>query len=167
MNIKKLNFCAETAFICMNANKDRFSREMGDSLRRLFYGQTWAFAPKGIRSGCISANAIYESADTDDHYLSPLSVAAFIYENSDKYLDDWEAFKAIFILSCATHRVTSEENESLKDLNGKVPTKDKYKHLDIKLFKNGNEVDNALDTPAGYDDYEQKKIDGPLKPFFI
>ena len=166
MNIERLNFCTETAFNAMNANKHRWPKNIGDSLPRLFYGQVWAYNKNGIQSGAISEEAEHfkrlnpKKKGTYDHYLSPLSIASYIYDNADQYLNDWGAFREIFEMACATHRVTGGkggENEILKQLTGKVLTKNKYKYLDIKLFKNGNEVDNTLITPAGYDEYEQQK----------
>ena len=167
MNIKRFNFFAETAFIAMNAVKYRYLEEEGDSLRRILYGQCFGYRKDGIRSGCISENAILEEAECDDHYLSPLQVAAFIYESDDDYyLKNFDAFKDMFKLCCYTHRVTPNENKKLSHLKGKILTRDKYKHLGIKLYKNNEEIDNTIITPIGYDDYEQKKIDGPLNHFF-
>ena len=86
------------------------------------------------------------------------------------YLENFDEFKKIFRLCCQTHKVTPKENKELSNLNGKVLTRDKYKHLGIILFKNYELTDNKIITPIGYDDYEQKKfageyIRGPLDNF--
>ena len=173
MNITRFNYFADSAFSCMNALKHKFYSEIpeeGDSLRRVLYGQVHGFKGAGIWSECISENVKMGETSSYDHYLSPLQVADFIYRNSEIYLENFDEFKKIFRLCCQTHKVTPKENKELSNLNGKVLTRDKYKHLGIILFKNYELTDNKIITPIGYDDYEQKKfagdyIRGPLDNF--
>ena len=97
-------------------------------------------------------------------------------ENRDKYLEDYDAFKKIFLVCTQQIRVTKKENDDLSFLTAPdkddykvlVPTNLKYNHLGIKLYqreegkvrwKNSYPVDtNILDIPEDLLEYEKKYL---------
>lgn len=140
------SYC-ETAFNSMKANIHNWGKpDFERSLTRIFYINVFDSGFFNCTK-IISENALHNKLSgkktVHDHYHSPQFVGRMIYDNPDKYLEDFEVFRNIFFECTKTIVVTSEENFKLSALTSndgknyavKVPTHLKYDHLDIKLFK--------------------------------
>ena len=97
---------------------------------------------------------------TDDHYMAPQSVTKFIMDTKF-LLEDFDHFLDCFMLCRKTHYVKRYENDELRELTKKtkVLTKDRYKYLGWKLYKDGNPnmsfAEPELMVPSYFTDWEQ------------
>ena len=177
--MQKWEVYAEGTFNNMRANAHNWTRSFDDRRkisRDFYYGVFDSGNPNP--TGLISQRALENQLEgraglnTWDHYHSPQFVGRMIMENRDKYLEDYDAFKKIFLVCTQQIRVTKKENEDLSFLTAPdkddykvlVPTNLKYNHLGIHLFKrpegkvrwkDSYAVDtNVLDIPQSLLEYE-------------
>mgnify|MGYP000154871646 CR=1 FL=1 len=131
-----------------------------------------------IPSGLISVEAVEkkkrepEWALCKDHCYSPQFVGRMIMDNSDKYLNNYNLYRELFIMACTTIIVTPEENRRLSLLTSNrnndfkiySHTDQKYRHLNIQLLekaeglkwynKDMKPASNYIETPSELIEYE-------------
>ena len=142
------HFYCEGAYDCMNARLYRWRIPGQDvrNLTRIFYAGVFDCGlPQhtGLISERAYDNILQGKKVTHDHYLSPQFIARMIYDNPEKYLNDYDTFTDIFWKSTATVKLTKDENDILSkltvndsfDLKVLVPTDKKYDHIGIKLLR--------------------------------
>jgi hypothetical protein len=181
--MEKWEVYAEGTFNNMRGNIHNWNRSFDDKRkisRDFYYGVFDAGNPNPL--GLISELALENQLtkkyrlNTWDHYHSPQFVGRMIAENYEKYLEDYGAFKKIFLVCTQQICVTKKENENLsfltapdkEDYKVLVPTNLKYNHLGIKLYqreegkvrwKHSYPVDtNILDIPEDLLEYEKRYL---------
>lgn len=131
-----------------------------------------------VPSGLISVEAVEkkkiepEWSLCKDHCYSPQFIGRMIMDNSDKYLNDYDLYRKLFIMACTTIIVTPEQNRSLSFLTSNkgndfkiyAHTDKKYQHLNIQLVEkmNGTKwyekdmkpANNYIETPKELLEYE-------------
>ena len=146
---KKWESFAEVAFHAMKGVLPLWTNASPDTRRamtRILYDLVFSTGDPN-KTGYMSSNAMEAKTKRlktcKDHCLSPQFVARMVYDNPDVWLTDFEKFKKLFHACCQTILITSKQNYALsnltKNLNGEffveVATHEKYKHLNIKLFR--------------------------------
>ena len=140
-------------------------------ITRSFYEQV--FSSGYNHNGYISKDALNNpKRRTQDHYLSPQFIGRMIMDNAEIYLNDYTLFENLFWIARSTIVVTKEENKRLSMLTDNdgmdykvyVPTDQKYKHLDIKLYRKKGTFwktsvpldNNIIPAPLDLLNYEKK-----------
>jgi len=167
-------------FVTMKANIERWfaKRNNKDRVRSITHGFYNTVHSLSIPSGLISVKAVNkkkqepEWALCKDHCYSPQFIGRMIMDNSDKYLNDYDIYRQLFIMACTTIIVTPEENRSLsfltsnRDNDFKIysHTDKKYQHLNIQLLekaegtrwymKDMKPASNYIETPEELIEYE-------------
>ena len=161
-----------TAWNNLKANAYRWhsglNKDAERSISRMFYQSVFDTLPD--KTG-LSSSPNAKSTDegmTDDHFMAPQTVAKFIME-SPELLNSYDEFEKIFLFCRKTIVVTKNENNRLAQITKKQPvlTKDKYHHLDIKLFDGFVElpaINQVLDVPEAFDEWEKKFIKNGFRP---
>lgn len=153
-------------------------RRCKDSVRAITHSFYNTVHSLSVPSGLISIEAVEKKkidhswALCKDHCYSPQFIGRMIMDNSDKYLNDYDLYRKLFIMSCTTIIITPEQNRSLsfltsnRDNDFKIyeHTDKKYQHLNIQLVEkmNGNKwyekdmkpVSNYIETPKELLEYE-------------
>ena len=94
-----------------------------------------------------------------DHSMCSYTTGEFALDNPEIYLadDSLETFSMeLYPFTFLTNWVTKKENDMLSTLKGKELTKDKYDKLGIKLYINGERVENP-ELPKGFTEWEDEK----------
>ena len=168
------------AFNALKANVDEWfsKRNCKDTTRAITHSFYNTVHSLSIPSGLISVQAVEkkrqepEWALCKDHCYSPQFVGRMIMDNSDKYLNDYDLYRELFIMACTTIIVTPEENRSLSFLTSNrnnefkiyAHTDQKYQHLNIQLLekaeglkwynKDMKPASNYIETPTELIEYE-------------
>ena len=167
-------------FVTMKANVKRWfaKRNNKDRVRSITHGFYNTVHSLSVPSGLISFEAVNkkrqepEWALCKDHCYSPQFIGRMIMDNSDKYLNDYDLYRQLFIMACTTIIVTPEENRSLSFLTSNrdndfkiyAHTDKKYQHLNIQLLekaegtkwymKDMKPASNYIDVPKELLEYE-------------
>jgi hypothetical protein len=168
------------AFNGLKANVDEWftNRNCKDTVRAITHSFYNTVHSLSVPSGLISVKAVEkkkqepEWALCKDHCYSPQFIGRMIMDNSDKYLNDYDLYRELFIMACTTIIVTPEENRSLSFLTSNrdndfkiyAHTDKKYQHLNIHLLEktNGSKwymkdmkpASNYIETPKELIEYE-------------
>jgi hypothetical protein len=168
------------AFNSLKANVDEWfiNRNCKDTVRAITHSFYNTVHSLSVPSGLISVEAVKkkklepEWALCKDHCYSPQFIGRMIMDNSDKYLNDYDLYRKLFVMACTTIIVIPEENRSLSFLTSNrnnefkiyAHTDKKYQHLNIKLLEkaNGSEwyvkdmkpASNYIETPKELIEYE-------------
>lgn len=96
---------------------------------------------------------------TKDHIFCSYTIGECALDNPEIYLadDSLGTFSMeLYPFTFLTNWVTKKENDMLSTLKGKELTKDKYDKLGIKLYINGERVENP-ELPKGFTEWEDEK----------
>lgn len=175
--------CCEGTFNNMKANAHNWNRSFNDRRkisRDFYYGVFDSRNP--FPTDLISEQALVNQLEgranlnTWDHYHCPQFVGRMVMENQEKYLENYELFKSIFLVCTQQIRVTKRENDQLSALTDPdregykilMPTNMKYHHIGIKLYrrpegkkrwKDSYPIEtNILDIPQDLLEYEKKYL---------
>jgi hypothetical protein len=166
----------------MKANVERWfaKRNDKDRVRSITHGFYNTVHSLSVPSGLISVEAVNkkkqepEWALCKDHCYSPQFIGRMIMDNSDKYLNDYNLYRKLFIMTCTTIIVTPEENRRLSlltcnrnnDFKIYAHTDKKYEHLNIQLVEKAEGVkwymkdmkpsSNYIETPNEILEYEKQ-----------
>jgi hypothetical protein len=169
-------------FVTMKANVERWfaKRNDKDRVRSITHGFYNTVHSLSVPSGLISVEAVNkkkqepEWALCKDHCYSPQFIGRMIMDNSDKYLNDYNLYRKLFIMTCTTIIVTPEENRRLSlltcnrnnDFKIYAHTDKKYEHLNIQLVEKAEGVkwymkdmkpsSNYIETPNEILEYEKQ-----------
>ena len=181
--MEKWEVYAEGTFNNMRSNAHNWNRSFDDRRkisRDFYYGVFDAKNP--FPTNMISEQALDNqlqgktNLNTWDHYHCPQFVGRMIMENQERYLQDYELFKAIFGVCTQQIRVTKKENEQLSALTDPdregykvlAPTNLKYQQLGIKLYrrrdgkklwKDSDPIEtNVLEIPEDLLEYEKQYL---------
>jgi hypothetical protein len=168
------------AFNHLKADVDEWFayRNCKDTVRAVTHSFYNTVHSLSIPSGLISIEAVEkkklepEWALCKDHCYSPQFIGRMIMDNSDKYLNDYDLYKKMFIMACTTIIITPEQNRSLSFLTSNrdndfkiyAHTDKKYQHLNIQLVKkmdgtrwyekDAQPASNYIETPKELLEYE-------------
>ena len=168
------------AFNSLKANVDEWfmRRNCKDTVRAITHSFYNTVHSLSVPSGLISVEAVEkkkqepEWALCKDHCYSPQFIGRMIMDNSDKYLNNYDLYRKLFIMACTTIIVTPEENRSLSFLTSNrdndfkiyAHTDRKYQHLNIQLLekaqgakwymKHMKSSSNYIETPKELIEYE-------------
>ena len=114
-------------------------RRCKDSVRAITHSFYNTVHSLSVPSGLISIEAVEKKkidhswALCKDHCYSPQFIGRMIMDNSDKYLNDYDLYRKLFIMSCTTIIITPEQNRSLSFLTSNRDNDFKiYEHTDKK-----------------------------------
>ena len=96
---------------------------------------------------------------TTDHFFCSYTTGEFALDNPDTYLADGTLEKfsmELYPFTFLTNWLTQEENKKLSNLKGIELTQDKYAKLGIKLYIDGEQVENP-ELPEGFTEWEDEK----------
>ena len=102
-----------------------------------------------------------KSEVTEDHVFSAQTVMLFLLSHPELWKDDFNKFLEYAIWGASTITVTKKENAQLQQLTGKIPTLQKYEHINIKLVEEGKGKIKGFpikEMPQGWDEWEQSLI---------
>jgi len=168
------------AFNGLKANVDEWftNRNCKDTVRAITHSFYNTVHSLSVPSGLVSVEAVKKKREEPewalckDHCYSPQFIGRMIMDNSDKYLNDYELYRKLFITACTTIIVTPEENRSLSFLTSNrnndfkiyAHTDKKYQHLNIELveksqglkwyMKDMKPASNYIETPQELIEYE-------------
>jgi hypothetical protein len=175
--------CCKGTFNNMKANQEHWNESFNwrrKISRDFYYGVFDARNP--FPTDLISEQALDNqlngkaNLNTWDHYHCPQFVGRMIMENKERYLEDYDLFKSIFLVCTQQIRVTKKENDQLSALTDPdreeykvlAATNLKYQHLGIKLYKrqegksrwkHSYPIDtNVLEIPEDLIEYEKKYL---------
>ena len=119
----------------------------------------------GVKLPYSSVNASLsedpKSEVTEDHIFSAQTVMLFLLNHPELWKDDFNKFLDYVIWGASTIKVTKKENAKLQGLTGKIPTLEKYEHINIKLVEKGKGKIKDFpikEMPKGWDEWEQSLI---------
>ena len=174
MTIKISEYCL-TAYDLFKSSvyrwHSRLNKDAERAISRVFYQAVRDTNPD--KTGFSTLPGVKTTGDglTDDHFMSPQTVAKYIMD-SPKILKNYEEFKKIFLACRKTVVVTKEQNNILAQLTKKQPvlTKDKFYHLGYKLYYGHEklpEINQVLPVPELYTKWEKKYIINDFRPTVV
>ena len=152
--IKNYEKYAETAYISLNANRERWLDNINSihpcldtkrSIERIFYDQIISSGLDKTGLSVLPTKEYYHEKNnptgvkpTDDHFNCPQGLTPLVYIHPTM-LFEFDEFFHFFGKMRETIKVPKSVNEMLSQLDKLgIPRKDRYKHLNLKLYIDGN-----------------------------
>ena len=159
--IKEYVKYAETVFISLNANRERWFHNMNStnpcqdtkrSIERIFYDQVISSGLDKTGLSVLPMKEYYNEKNnpngvkpTDDHFNCPQGLTTLVYAHPTM-LNNFDELLSFFANMRKTIKVPKPINEKLSQLDKLgILRKDRYRYLNLKLYINGN-PNNVLPT---------------------